>query len=217
MKKNLLTAVMLVSFAMLSQAQQRGVGINTTRPAATLDVTANTTDNSMPDAVLVPRMTATQLIAKDNNSGTYGDAQNGALIYIISGAGSTTRTNKITSAGFYYFDSSTPEWKPVSNGGGTTTSVPTYRTVAGAAVVTLLPSDVGNVVLFSGGISGDIKLPAPDASMVGKKLTIIEISGISQNLLNQNTNYKTNTYSSIQQYGSEFITDGTNWYSLGGQ
>ncbi len=42
MKKFLLTATMLVAFTALSKAQQGRVGINTTTPAATLDVVAST-------------------------------------------------------------------------------------------------------------------------------------------------------------------------------
>ncbi|ROI02666.1 hypothetical protein EGI16_13675 [Chryseobacterium sp. G0240] len=204
---------MLVCLSALSKAQQGRVGINTTTPAATLDVVANTADNTKPDAVLVPRMTRAQLAAKD---AAYVADQNGALTFVTTVDGTATaKTTNVTAVGFYYYDAPSSTWKTL--GGGAALPTPTYRTVAGASVVTLLPSDVGNVVLFSGGVSGDIKLPTPDASMVGKKLTIVELSGISQNLTNQNSNYKTNTFSSLQQFGSEFITDGTNWYSLAGQ
>lgn len=37
---------MLVGLSAVSKAQQGRVGINTTTPAATLDVVANTTDNA---------------------------------------------------------------------------------------------------------------------------------------------------------------------------
>ncbi|QPQ52420.1 hypothetical protein H3Z85_02720 [Chryseobacterium indologenes] len=81
MKKFLLTATMLVCLSALSQAQQGRVGINTTTPAATLDVVANTTDNTRPDALLVPRLTRAQLAAKD---GAYVTAQNGALTFVTT-------------------------------------------------------------------------------------------------------------------------------------
>ncbi|MBK1897700.1 hypothetical protein [Chryseobacterium paridis] len=122
MKRNLLTATMLVSFGIFSQAQQRGVGINTTKPAATLDVVADIRENAMPDAILAPRMTAAQLLAKDNTSGTYGAPQNGAIVYITSGSGNTDRTSKIRGAGFYYFDSTVPEWKNLGGGSAVTSS-----------------------------------------------------------------------------------------------
>lgn len=216
MKKQLLTAVILLSFVPFLKAQ-RGVGINTSTPASTLDVSATTTDNTLGDAILAPRMTLAQLVAKDNTANTYGANQNGALIYVTDDSvGSGSRRAKITGHGFYYFDNTVPEWKPFG-GSSTTTATPTYRTVPGATLTTLLPTDVGNVVIFSGGISGDVKFPTPDASMIGKKLTLIEVSGISQLLANVNPNYKTVTLGSLQQYGSEFITDGTNWYALGGQ
>ncbi|MBB6331477.1 hypothetical protein HNP24_002427 [Chryseobacterium sediminis] len=119
MKKFLLTAIMLVGLSALSKAQQGRVGINTTAPAATLDVVANTTDNARPDALLVPRMTAAELSSKDDTSGTYGTPQNGAIVYITAGTGTGARKAKITGPGFYYFDSVVPEWKPM--GGGTST------------------------------------------------------------------------------------------------
>lgn len=119
MRKNLYYAIVLLAFSTTAyKAQtQRGVGINTDQPAATLDVKATITDNTMPDAVLVPRMTLAQLVSKDNTSGTYGSNQNGALIYIIDdAAGSGTRRAKINGHGFYYFDSVVPEWKPFGGG-----------------------------------------------------------------------------------------------------
>ncbi len=105
MKKFLLTATMLVAFTALSKAQQGRVGINTSTPAATLDVVASTTDTSRPDALLVPRMSRAQLLAKDaayaDGNATAASAQNGALVFVnlVDGT-ATTKTANVTATGF---------------------------------------------------------------------------------------------------------------------
>jgi hypothetical protein len=121
MKKILLTATMLVGFAALSQAQQGRVGVNTTTPAATLDVVANATDATRPDALLVPRMTRAQLAAKD---AAYAIAQNGALAFITTLDGTAAgKTVNVTATGFYYYDAPNVVWVAVGGGG----SAPTQR------------------------------------------------------------------------------------------
>ncbi|MDV7697265.1 hypothetical protein N6B72_10070 [Chryseobacterium soli] len=137
MKKFLLTATMLVGFAALSQAQQGRVGINTSTPAATLDVVATTTDATRPDALLVPRMTRAQLYAKD---AAYLAAQDGALVFVNTIDGTaTTKTANVTTAGFYYYDGrSTNTWIAVG-GGGASVDTSLYLndgTLAGPRVVT---------------------------------------------------------------------------------
>lgn len=130
MKKFLLTATMLVAFTALSKAQQGRVGINTSTPAATLDVVASTTDTSRPDALLVPRMSRAQLLAKDaayaDGNATAASAQNGALVFVnlVDGT-ATTKTANVTATGFYYYDGTNGNnvWKPVGGGGGTDTSI----------------------------------------------------------------------------------------------
>ncbi len=90
-------AVLFISLIIKAQ-----VGINNTSPKATLDITAKTTDGSKPEGLIAPRLTGDQI-----QSGTYGSAQLGAIIYATAAASAPTAvTANITSSGYYYFDGS---------------------------------------------------------------------------------------------------------------
>lgn len=168
MKKILLTAIMLVGLSAFSKAQTTGrVGINTTTPAATLDVVANTTDPARPDALLVPRMTAAELSSKDDTSGTYGAPQNGAIVYITGGTGTGSRKVKITGPGFYYFDNSVPEWKPI---GGGAAAAPGYTYVAQATSINKNES-----MLVTTNVT--VAAPAAASSVNGDKFRIVDATG----------------------------------------
>jgi len=208
MKKILLTATMLVCFSALSKAQQGRVGINTTTPDATLDIVANPSDTARPDALLVPRMSASELLAKDNTSGTYAAAQNGAIVFITSGTGSTTRTTKITGPGFYYFDSTVPEWKPF--GGGSTPTGMTVRIQTGG---TISDADLGNAIIVN--TAGTVfNLDALTKSN-GKVITFIDntnggfsVTGTAGTISSNATVSPTGPGGSLS-----YICDGSVWYS----
>ncbi|MGX5683818.1 hypothetical protein ACWKWW_04590 [Chryseobacterium cucumeris] len=120
---------MLVGLSAVSKAQQGRVGINTTTPAATLDVVANTTDNARPDALLAPRLTRAQLTAKD---AAYTAAQNGALTFVTTIDGTaSTKTVNVTAVGFYYYDAPSSTWKTL--GGGAAPATPFRMNLAQAA------------------------------------------------------------------------------------
>lgn len=170
MKKFLLTATMLVGFVTVAQAQQGRVGINTSAPAATLDVVATTTDNTRPDALLVPRMTRAQLYAKD---AAYLAAQDGALVFVTTIDGTaTTKTANVTASGFYYYDGrSTNTWITV---GGSTPVIPT-SVKSLTASYTVLPTD--DVLLFSISSGATLTLPATGFT-VGKRI-YVSVGGTS--------------------------------------
>ncbi|PXW09458.1 hypothetical protein C8D70_11672 [Chryseobacterium sp. CBTAP 102] len=113
MKKTIFSAVLFLSITAIYHAQSTGfVGINTTTPRTTLDVTASN-DPTKSDGVLVPRMTTAQLESKNT---AYDIAQNGTLVFVTSGTGTpSTKTELITQSGFYYYDATTSRWTPLKS------------------------------------------------------------------------------------------------------
>lgn len=85
------------------------VGVNTTAPKTTMDVSAkkdsggNITDNTQIFGLQAPRLTRAELTA---NTATYGADQQAALVYItdISGGNATGQRININSVGYYSFD-----------------------------------------------------------------------------------------------------------------
>jgi hypothetical protein len=107
MKQNIQNVLILVfilfvyNISMLAQ-----VGINTTIPKSTLDVTSQGTQTTEVAGIQAPRLTLAELTVKGNS--LYGVAQTGAIIYItdISGGGNAGQRANITAPGCYYFDGS---------------------------------------------------------------------------------------------------------------
>ena len=132
MKMKIKKLLMALAFSMLSaiaSAQEARVGINTTTPKTTLDVSGklNTAGTAVDPAdvtgLQAPRITLTELNAKGVS--LYGASQKGALIYItsataaeITAAASNTQAPNITATGYYYFDGSV--WQKVTNGASAT-------------------------------------------------------------------------------------------------
>ncbi|WP_288436376.1 hypothetical protein [uncultured Chryseobacterium sp.] len=207
MKKILLTAIMLVGLSAFSKAQTTGrVGINTTTPAATLDVVATTTDNTRPDALLVPRMTRSQLYAKD---AAYTAAQNGALAFVTTIDGTaTTKTANVTAVGFYYYDSVSSTWKNV--GGGAVATGMTVRVQTGN---TISDADLNNAIIVN--TAGSVFNLDALTKTNGKIITFVDnttsgfsVTGTAGTISPQATLSPTGPGGSLS-----YICDGAVWYS----
>ncbi len=104
-------AALMVSAIAFSQ-----VGVNTSAPKTTMDVSAkrdtggNITDNTQIFGLQAPRLTLTELTA---NTAIYGTNQQGALIYItdISGGNTSGQRININAIGYYFFNGSV--WQKV--------------------------------------------------------------------------------------------------------
>ncbi|MGV0924022.1 hypothetical protein [Empedobacter tilapiae] len=92
------------------------VGIGTTSPNASLDVTKSTINQaSTVDGIRPPNMTRVELANKTGT--TYGTAQTGTIVYVYDVSGVTTGTSSsqityIKAPGFYNFDGTT--WQPIA-------------------------------------------------------------------------------------------------------
>ncbi len=87
-------------------AQQ--VGINTTQPQSTLDITGQPTVTNTPDGIIPPRLTRAQLIAKT----AYGLNQQGTVVYVTDLSGTlNTATKDVVHTGLYVFNGT--KWNPL--------------------------------------------------------------------------------------------------------
>jgi hypothetical protein len=208
--KKIILSIAFIASGLVASAQ---VGVGTENPETSLHVVgANATSIGATGSNTPGALAATDGI-------TVPVVTNDMTLPVPSSLVEGTKVSQLvystfaTKEGYYYWTGSA--WVPF--GGAAAAAAPTYRTQVGQATMSILASDVGNIVLFNGGVSGDIVFPTPTTAMIGKKLTLISIDGNSHTLTQANANYKTSTLSVLQQFGSEFITDGTNWYGLGGQ
>jgi hypothetical protein len=83
------------------------VGIGTTTPKATLDVTGTPATATTADGIIAPRLTGNELAAKD---AVYLAAHTGTQVYVTAAATTPAgKTINVTAAGYYYFDGTV--WK----------------------------------------------------------------------------------------------------------
>lgn len=173
MKNKLLPSAILLFFITNSNAQQGRVGINTINPAATLDVQANTLNNSLPDAMLVPRLTRAQLEAKNAayTNGTGSTNQNGALVFVndvTTGTG-TGKTANVKATGFYYYDGPNDIWMAVTPNLKVTvgTSETPTNTVVGNSQVYAIKGSFN-----ASGVSSAVNIPSPAGMTALYSITI---------------------------------------------
>lgn len=211
MRKNFYYAILLVGLSTTAyKAQvQRGVGINTDQPAATLDIKATTTDNTMPDAILVPRMTATQL--NDKNA-SYVTAQDGALVFVTAGTGTAgTKTALVTGKGFYYFDSAAASnvgrWTAVGGGATTPLTSMSVRTTNNSSIT---DTDINNMIIVTANIVFDLSTLTKTN---GKTITFLDnnTAGTAFSVIGASAG----SYTTSQGLGTglSYVCDGNAWYS----
>lgn len=137
--KKILTYCSLFIFA-LGSAQN--VGINTTNPQSTLDITGLPADPTKADGVIAPRLTLNQLNAK---VASYGINQTGSFVYITDvndvNVGSTL---KVESIGYYYFDGTT--WKSLEPKAGSVIFTATIGNGIGGNLAETIPAGGFNTV-----------------------------------------------------------------------
>lgn len=162
--------LLIISSTLLGALAFAQVGINTESPQATLDVVAKKGSQAA-DGILVPRVSASDLSGKDS---VYGTAQNGALVFVTSGSGSTDKTSAITGSGFYYYDAPTSKWKTA---GGSTSSTSNFTvTTEKTTSYAVLPDD-GYIRLNINSSGHTLTLPVSGVS-VGK---IVYVSNVGSN------------------------------------
>lgn len=78
------------------------IGINISKPKASLDIHGFETDIKKADGLIAPRLTGNQLKAKDQ---LYTGELKGAIVYVTEAASPVTvKTGNVTTTGYYYFD-----------------------------------------------------------------------------------------------------------------
>ena len=85
-------------FLLICVSVQAQVGIGTTNPRTTLDITGQPTVTTQLDGVIAPRLTGNQLRAK-----TYGATETAAIVYVTAADSAPAgQTIDVTQVGYYY-------------------------------------------------------------------------------------------------------------------
>ena len=150
MKKNttkIFIAAVFLTISGTAFAQEGRVGINTSTPAATLDVVASPSIPTRIDGLIAPRLKGSELKSKD---ALYTTAQDGAIVYVTEAvSGTSDKTTNVTSIGYYYFDKTVGtdgRWMKIAN----PTAVGAYKEPWNQAG-TSTPADANNQAIYQSG------------------------------------------------------------------
>lgn len=144
MKKFFLTAMSLWTIGSI-YAQ---VGVNTETPATTLHVLPGKTDGTTAEGIIAPNLKRSEVIAKDSK---YATAQTGAMVYVSDLSGVlTTKTAKIITTGYYYFDGAL--WQPFTSGSASVTTANNGLTMNGTT------TQLGGALIKATSITGTDRL-----------------------------------------------------------
>ena len=111
MKKSFYIALVFIAISITTGVAQVVTVGSLDDPNATLDVRSKGSVASVPDGILAPKLTGDELAGKDDT--TYGENQNGALVYVTAAASAGNQTGKtinVKAPGYYYYDAGNSVW-----------------------------------------------------------------------------------------------------------
>lgn len=182
------------------------VGVNTDTPHATLEVKTFDENGSSVEGVLIPRVTSERAEKMGEN------VANATLVFITNDTAGAKTTSLIDSKGFYYFDAIDKKWQKV----GGSSSAATLNTITGNIReddnIDLADWDVPGTFALITTTTNGIDLPNP----ANYKNKIIAVNNQAASTVNYTTNPPKNNSSIYSGKGHLLMSDGKNWYVIGG-
>lgn len=209
MKKNttkIFIAAIFLTISGTAYAQDGRVGINTSTPAATLDVVASPSNSTRIDGFIAPRLKGIELKGKDS---LYTVEQTGTILYVteaLDGSGATSNTEddttpktvKVIEPGYFYFDGNI--WQPFA--------IEPWKKIGTTIKATSNTDDIYQV--------GKINV-GNDATYVSQDLsTLIDANFNSIKILQNPTSNKISGYFDLKYLGGNVLPTFENYglYSL---